>query len=91
MLEDEIRGLPDEQQERLRGEFESAVAQARAGNRPLNVPMPQVSEATIDAMREQIERERANASLAPHELGTEDRQEQTTEAGHGAPTIEIDP
>ncbi|EIM93443.1 hypothetical protein WQE_49393 [Paraburkholderia hospita] len=91
VLEDEIRGLPEEQQERLRGEFESAVAEVRAGNRPLNVPMPQVSEATIDAMREQIERERANASLAPHGQGAEDQQEHTTEAGHGAPTLEIDP
>lgn len=91
VLEDEIRGLPEGQQERLRGEFESAVAEARAGNRPLNVPMPQVSEATIDAMREQIERERASTSQAPHEQDTEDRQEHTTEAGHGAPTLEIDP
>ena len=91
VLEDEIRGLPEEQQERLRGEFESAVAEARAGNRPLDVPMPQVSEATIDAMREQIERERASMSLTPHEQGTEDRREQTAEAGHGAPTLEIDP
>jgi hypothetical protein len=90
VLEDEIRGLPEEQQERLRGEFESAVAEARAGNRPLNVPMPQVSEATIDAMREQIERERANASPAPHGQGAEDQQEHATEAGHGAPTLEID-
>ncbi|AUT76694.1 LPD7 domain-containing protein [Paraburkholderia hospita] len=91
VLEDEIRGLPEEQQEQLRGEFESAVAEARADNRPLNVPMPQVSEATIDAMREQIERERANTSPTSHELGTEDLQEQTTEAGRGAPTLEIDP
>jgi hypothetical protein len=91
VLEDEIRGLPEEQQERLRGEFESAVAEACAGNRPLNVPMPQVSEATIDAMRQQIERERANTSLAPHGQGSENRQEHTTEVGHGAPTLEIDP
>jgi hypothetical protein len=91
VLEDEIRGLPEEQKERLRGEFESAVAEACAGNRPLNVPMPQVSEATIDAMRQQIERERANTSLAPHGQGSENRQEHTTEVGHGAPTLEIDP
>jgi hypothetical protein len=91
VLEDDIRGLPEDQQEQLRGEFESAVAEARATNRPLNVPMPQVSEATIDAMREQIERERANTNLASHEQGADTRQEQTTEAKHEAPTLEIDP
>ena len=59
VLRDEIKGLPEQQQEKLMGEFESAVAEARAANRPLDVPMPQVSEATIEAVREQIERERA--------------------------------
>ncbi|WP_211709191.1 LPD7 domain-containing protein, partial [Paraburkholderia aspalathi] len=53
VLRDEIKGLPEQQQENLMGEFESAVAEARAANRPLDVPMPQVSEATIEAVREQ--------------------------------------
>ncbi|SIT50770.1 conserved hypothetical protein [Paraburkholderia piptadeniae] len=92
VLEDEIRGLPEEQQEQLRGEFESAVAEARAGNRPLNVPMPQVSEATIEAMREQIVRERAGQSVRQQQNDAEHGQEQPThEAGHDAPTLQIDP
>lgn len=92
VLEDEIRGLPEEQQERLRGEFESAVAEARAGNRPLNVPMPQVSEATIDAMREQIEREHASQSVwQQQQQGTEQQQDHPShEAGHETPTLDID-
>ncbi|MEM5386715.1 LPD7 domain-containing protein [Paraburkholderia phymatum] len=92
VLEDEIRGLPDEQQEQLRGEFESAVAEARADNRPLNVPMPQVSEATIQAMREQIVRERAGQSVRQQQNDADHGQQQPThEAGHDAPTLEIDP
>ncbi|MBP0593655.1 hypothetical protein J8I87_28995 [Paraburkholderia sp. LEh10] len=95
VLEDEIRGLSDEQQEQLRGEFESAVAEARGTNRPLNVPMPQVSEATIDAMREQIERERASQSMwQQQQQRTEQKQQQdqpSHEAGHDTPTLEIDP
>nr|WP_227747001.1 LPD7 domain-containing protein [Paraburkholderia franconis] len=92
VLEDEIRGLPDEQQEQLRGEFESAVAEARADNRPLNVPMPQVSEATIEAMREQIVRERAGQSVLQQPNDADHGQQQPThEAGHDAPTLEIDP
>ncbi|MEM5373021.1 LPD7 domain-containing protein [Paraburkholderia azotifigens] len=95
VLEDEIRDLPEEQQEQLRGEFESAVAEAHAGNRPLNVPMPQVSEATIHAVREQIERERTGQSARQQQQqGAEQKQEQdqpSHEAGHEAPTLEIDP
>ncbi|TCG09610.1 hypothetical protein BZM27_04665 [Paraburkholderia steynii] len=95
VLEDEIRGLPEAQQEQLRGEFESAVAEARAGNRPLNVPMPQVSEATIDAVREQIERERTSQrARQQQQQGAEQKQERdqpSHEAGHEAPTLEIDP
>jgi hypothetical protein len=102
VLEDEIRDLPEEQQEQLRGEFESAVAEARSGNRPLNVPMPQVSEATIDAMREQIERERAARGVQQQQQGTAQEQQGTAqeqaqheqpthEVGHDAPTLEIDP
>jgi hypothetical protein len=71
------------------------VAEARATNRPLNVPMPQVSEATIDAMREQLERERASQSMRQQQQqGTEQKQQQdqpSHEAGHDTPTLEIDP
>ncbi|WP_321899473.1 LPD7 domain-containing protein [Paraburkholderia heleia] len=96
VLEDEIKGLPEQQQERLRGEFESAVAEARATNRPLDVPMPTVSEATIEAVREQIERERAipepGQIQPPANAGTESNPEQPTqEAGHDAPPFELEP
>ena len=90
VLRDEIKGLPEQQQEKLMGEFESAVAAARAANRPLDVPMPQVSEATIEAVREQIERERAGEDRAsePREqtLG-----QSTHETGHDSPTLELEP
>ncbi|MFM0372722.1 LPD7 domain-containing protein [Paraburkholderia aspalathi] len=96
LLRDEIKGLPEQQQEKLMGEFESAVAEARAANRPLDVPMPQVSEATIEAVREQIEREqRGQAHTAQQttqqatpERG-QDRQSQTAE--HDGPTLEMEP
>lgn len=93
VLRDEIRNLPPQQQETLMGEFEGAVAAARAANRPLDVPMPQVSEATIEAVREQIERERAGqgqqiqqATRDPAGPGA-----QTQEAGHEAPSLELEP
>ena len=95
VLRDEIKNLPEQQQETLMGEFESAVAAARAANRPLDVPMPQVSEATIQAVREQIERERAGQDRAS-EL-REKTSDQSThesghdEAGHDAPTLELEP
>lgn len=75
------------------GEFESAVAEARAANRPLDVPMPQVSEATIEAVREQIERERAGQGRDGQQPSREQAQPaaQTQEAGHDAPTLEIEP
>lgn len=90
VLRDEIRGLPEQQQEKVMGEFESAVAEARAANRPLDVPMPQVSEATIEAVREQIERERAGQDRAsePREQTSD---QPTHEAGHEAPTLELEP
>lgn len=96
VLEDEIKGLPEQQRERLRGEFESAVAEARATNRPLDVPMPQVSEATIEAVREQIARERADQGVEPSQPRTEagsDRapEQSTQEAPHGAPSFELEP
>ena len=77
------------------GEFESAVAAARAANRPLDVPMPQVSEETIEAVREQIARERAgqDRTSEPREKTTG---QSTHEAGHdepgrGTPTLELGP
>jgi hypothetical protein len=90
VLRDEIKGLPEQQQEKLMGEFESAVAAARAANRPLDVPMPQVSEATIEAVREQIERERAGQDRAsePREQTSD---QPTHEVGHDAPTLELEP
>jgi hypothetical protein len=95
VLRDEIRGLPGQQQEKLMGEFESAVAAARAANRPLEVPMPQVSETTIEAVREQIEREQRGLSQAvqvaaqqpAHETGGHP----SPEAGHDAPPFELEP
>ncbi|KAE8756708.1 hypothetical protein FSO04_27415 [Paraburkholderia madseniana] len=96
VLRDEIKGLPEQQQEKLMGEFESAVAEARATNRPLDVPMPQVSEATIEAVREQIEREQRGQAHAAQQ-GTQqatpergqDLQSQTAE--HDGPTLEMEP
>lgn len=93
VLRDEIRDLPPQQQEKLMGEFEGAVSAARAANRPLDVPMPQVSEATIEAVREQIERERA-AQGQPIQQATRDQAgpgAQTQEAGHEAPSLELEP
>ncbi|MGY6258091.1 LPD7 domain-containing protein [Paraburkholderia caledonica] len=92
VLRDEIKGLPEQQQEKLMGEFESAVAEARAANRPLDVPMPQVSEATIEAVRGQIERERAGQGRNGQQPSREQAQPaaQTQEAGHDAPTLEIE-
>ena len=90
VLRDEIKNLSQQQQEKLMGEFESAVAAARADNRPLDVPMPQVSEATIEAVREQIERERAGQDRAsePREQTSD---QPTHEVGHDAPTLELEP
>ncbi|MEX3985932.1 LPD7 domain-containing protein [Paraburkholderia sp. EG287A] len=85
VLREEIKGLPEQQQEKLKEEFESAVAAARAANRPLDVPMPQVSEATIEAVREQIEREQRGFSQA-QETG-----HPTPEAGHEVPPFELEP
>lgn len=93
VLRDEIKGLPEQQQEKLMGEFERAVAEARAANRPLDVPMPQVSEATIEAVRGQIERERAGQGRDGQQPSREQAQPtaQTQEAGHDTPTLEIEP
>lgn len=94
VLRDEIKGLPEQQQETLMGEFESAVAAARAANRPLDVPMPQVSEATIEAVREQIERERAGqdrASEPREQTSDQSMREAGHEAGHDSPTLELEP
>lgn len=95
VLEDEIKELPEQQKEQLRGEFESAVAEAHATNRPLDVPMPQVSDATIEAVREQIERECATQEPGRQHAGsaaTESTSEQPSlEAGHDAPPFELEP
>jgi len=96
VLRDEIKRLPEQQREKLMGEFESAVAEARAANRPLDVPMPQVSEATIKAVREQIEREQRGQTHAAQQTNQQampergqDPQSQT--AGHDGPTLEMEP
>ncbi|MDR6412185.1 UNVERIFIED_ORG: putative RNase H-like HicB family nuclease [Burkholderia sp. 1595] len=103
VLRDEIRGLPEQQQEKLMGEFESAVAEARAANRPLDVPMPQVSEATIDAVREQIEREQRGLSQSVRHAAQRDADQQGQQlsrdvgqdashaTGHEAPSLELEP
>ncbi|CAE6872630.1 hypothetical protein R69746_08540 [Paraburkholderia aspalathi] len=96
VLRDEIKGLPEQQQENLMGEFESAVAEARAANRPLDVPMPQVSEATIEAVREQIEREQrgqAHAAQQATQQATAERGQdpQSQTAEHDGPTLELEP
>jgi hypothetical protein len=96
VLRDEIKDLPEPQQEKLMGEFESAVAEARAANRPLDVPMPQVSEATIEAVRKQVEREQRGQTHAArqttHQATPErghDPRSQTAE--HDGPTLEMEP
>jgi hypothetical protein len=95
VLRDEIKGLPGQQQEKLMGEFESAVAAARAANRPLEVPMPQVSEATIEAVREQIEREQRGLTQSVQHAAQQPAHETTghpsPEAGHDAPPFELEP
>ncbi|MFM0115174.1 LPD7 domain-containing protein [Paraburkholderia nemoris] len=96
VLRDEIKGLPEQQQEKLMGEFESAVAEARAANRPLDVPMPQVSEATMEAVREQIEREQrgqAHAAQQATQQATAERGQdpQSQTAEHDRPTLELEP
>lgn len=95
VLRDEIKGLPGQQQEKLMGEFESAVAAARAANRPLDVPMPQVSEATIEAVREQIEREQRGHSLSVQHVAQQPVQESaghpSQETGHEVPPLELEP
>jgi hypothetical protein len=85
VLHEEIRGLPEQQQEKLKGEFESAVVAARAANRPLDVPMPQVSEATIEAVREQIERELRGLPQ------TQETRHPSPEAAHEVPPFELEP
>ncbi|MEW9585063.1 LPD7 domain-containing protein [Paraburkholderia sp. DGU8] len=96
VLRDEIKGLPEQQQEKLMGEFESAVAEARETNRPLDVPMPQVNEATIAAVREQIEREQRGQTPAAQQTTRQatpergqDPQSQTAE--HDGPTLDMEP
>ena len=85
VLREEIKGQPEQQQEKLKGEFALAVAAARAAHRPLDVPMPQVSEATIEAVREQIEREQRGLSE------TQETVHLSPEAGHEAPPFELEP
>ena len=100
VLRDEIKGLPAQQQEKLMGEFESAVAGARAANRPLEVPMPQVSEATIEAVREQIAREQRGLVHATRQAAPQSTQPASREPGrdpqshtaeHDGPTLEMEP
>ncbi|SOE50019.1 hypothetical protein SAMN05446635_0303 [Burkholderia sp. OK233] len=96
VLRDEIKGLPEQQQEKLMGEFESAVAEARTANRPLDVPMPQVSEATVEAVRQQIEREQrgqAPAAQQTTQRATPERgqEPQSQTAEHDGPTLEMEP
>ncbi|WP_250494987.1 hypothetical protein [Caballeronia sp. GAWG1-1] len=59
MKEETIKGMSESAQETVRGEFESAVADARANHRPLDVPIPQVSDLTIDRVRAEIQREQS--------------------------------
>ncbi|HTR09051.1 MAG TPA: LPD7 domain-containing protein [Paraburkholderia sp.] len=91
VLREEIKGLPEHQQEKLMGEFESAVAAARAENRPLDVPMPQVSEATIEAVREQIEREQRGLPPSVQQPAQETTGHPSQEAGREAPPFELEP
>jgi hypothetical protein len=91
VLRDEIKGLPEQQQEKLMGEFESAVAAARAANRPLDVPMPQVSETTVEAVREQIEREQRGLSQSVPQSAQETTGHPSPEAGHEASPFELEP
>jgi predicted RNase H-like HicB family nuclease len=96
VLRDEIKGLPEQQQEKLMGEFESAVAEARTANWPLDVPMPQVSEATVEAVRQQIEREQrgqAPAAQQTTQQATPERgqEPQSQTAEHDGPTLEMEP
>ena len=103
VLRDEIKALPEQQQEKVMGEFESAVAEARAANRPLDVPMPQVSEATIEAVREQIEREQRGLSQSVRHAAQRDADQQGQQlsrdagqdasqaTGHEAPSLELEP
>jgi hypothetical protein len=95
VLRDEIKGLPEQQQEKLMGEFESVVAEARAANRPLDVPMPRVSETTIEAVREQIEREHRGLAQATQQSGQqpthESAQDRSPTAEHDRSTLEMEP
>jgi hypothetical protein len=91
VLRDEIKDLPEQQQETLMGEFESAVAAARAANRPLDVPMPQVSEATIEAVREQIEREQRGLPHSVQQPAQETAAHPSQETGHETPPFELEP
>ncbi|MGF6872964.1 LPD7 domain-containing protein [Paraburkholderia sp. MM5477-R1] len=91
VLREEMKDLPEQQQERLIAEFESAVAAARAANRPLDVPMPQVSEATIESLREQIEREQRGLSQSVQQPAQGTTGHPTQEAGHEVPPFELEP
>ncbi|TDG02530.1 hypothetical protein E1N52_39390 [Paraburkholderia guartelaensis] len=91
VLREEIKGLPEQQQEKFKGEFESAVAAARAANRPLDVPMPQVTEATIEAVREQIEREQRGLSQSVQQPSQETTGHPSLGVGHEVPPFELEP
>jgi hypothetical protein len=86
VMEDAIKGLSPQAQETVRGEFESVVADARANNRPLDVPMPQVSEQTIEKVRAEIVREQG----APERNQEERAVAEHVVSEHDAPSLELD-
>jgi hypothetical protein len=89
VMEDAIKGLSPQARETARGEFESAVADARANNRSLDVPMPQVSEQTIERVRAEIAREqgasdrsRSAQERAATEYATSEQEAPSLEPDH---------
>jgi len=88
VMEDAIKGLSPQAQETARGEFESAVADARANNRPLDVPMPQVSEQTIERIRAEIAREQGASDR--NRSAQERAAAEYATSEHDAPSLEPD-
>jgi hypothetical protein len=86
VMEEAIKGLPAQAQETVRGEFEGAVADARANNRPLDVPMPRVSEQTIEKVRAEIAREQG----VPERNQEERAVAEHVISEHDAPSLELD-
>lgn len=88
VMEDAIKGLSPQAQEAARGEFESAVADARANNRPLDVPMPQVSEQTIEGVRAEMAREQGASDR--NRSAQERAAAEYATSEHDAPSLEPD-